>query len=183
MSIQPNIRRGDRVLASETFIPRPRAEVFAFFAAAENLERITPPELRFRITSPTPIAMATGSLIEYRLSLFGFPFHWKTLISAWDPESSFVDEQLRGPYATWIHTHTFSDVEGGTLVGDSVRYRLPLYPLSELAHPLIRLQLKRIFAYRRLRLEELLGAGAEIPRSARVSGQAGREARAKAGGE
>ena len=144
-------------LTTEAFIPRPRSEVFAFFAAAENLERITPAELNFRIVSPLPIPMAAGTLIDYRLSLFGLPFRWQTLISRWEPDGCFVDEQLRGPYAKWVHTHTFREVDGGTLVTDMVCYRLPLFPLGELALPLVRLQLQRIFNHRTRRISELLG--------------------------
>ena len=138
-------------------VPRPRAEVFDFFAAAENLERITPRELGFEIATPPPIEMAVGTLIEYRLRLFGVPFRWLTRISRWEPGVAFVDEQVKGPYALWVHTHTFRDAEGGTLVSDEVRYRLPLFPLGEAALPLVRLQLRRIFAYRSRRLGELLG--------------------------
>ena len=138
-------------------VPRPRAEVFDFFAAAENLERITPPELGFEIATRAPIEMAVGTLIEYRLRLFGVPFRWLTRISRWEPGVAFVDEQVKGPYALWVHTHTFRDAEGGTLVSDEVRYRLPLFPLGEAALPLVRLQLRRIFAYRSRRLGELLG--------------------------
>jgi ligand-binding SRPBCC domain-containing protein len=145
------------VFRNETFIPRARAETFAFFAAAENLERITPPELRFEISSAVPIAMAAGTRIEYRLRLFGVPFAWSTLISTWEPGVVFVDEQLRGPYAQWIHTHRFYDAAGGTRVTDEVRYRLPLFPLGEVALPLVRRQIGRIFSYRAIRLKELLG--------------------------
>lgn len=149
--------RGEHVLNAETFIPRPRAEVFDFFAAAENLERITPPELGFQIRTPLPIRMRAGALIEYRLRLFGIPFRWRTRIAHWEPGTCFVDEQLEGPYAAWVHTHRFQDAADGTLVTDEVRYRLPFFPVGEAAYPLVRSQLKRIFAYRARRLGELLG--------------------------
>jgi ligand-binding SRPBCC domain-containing protein len=148
----------ERLLKSEVLLPRPRDEVFAFFSAAENLQRITPPELRFRILTPLPIEMAVGTLIEYRLGLFGVSFPWRTRISAWDPPHSFTDEQLAGPYRQWIHTHSFHDAPSGTLVRDEVRYRLPLFPLGELTYPVVRLQLARIFGYRRRRLAELFPA-------------------------
>jgi ligand-binding SRPBCC domain-containing protein len=151
-------QRGEHVFRDETFIPRPRHETFAFIADAENLERITPPELRFEIESARPVSMHAGTRIEYRLRLFGVRFGWSTLISDWVPDEWFVDEQLRGPYAQWIHTHRFFDASGGTRVTDEVRYRLPLFPLGEIAYPLVRRQVARIFAYRGKKLTELLGA-------------------------
>lgn len=139
-------------------LPAPRAEVFAFFAAAENLQQITPPELGFEIVTRSPIEIAEGTVIDYRLRLFGVPFRWKSRISRWEPPSVFVDEQLRGPYRQWIHTHTFRDApDGGTEVQDEVRYELPLWPLGEIAYPLVRRQLSRIFAFRRRCLERRFG--------------------------
>lgn len=146
-------------LEREQVIPLSRRETFAFFADAFNLERITPPFLRFRILTPPPITMAGGTLIEYRLALFGLPFKWRTLIESWQPETHFVDRQIRGPYALWHHTHTFEEVgPGRTLMRDIVRYRIPFGPLGTLAHRLIvRRMLDQIFDYRRQATEEILG--------------------------
>ena len=65
---------------STLWLPRPRQEVFRFFADAANLEAITPPWLGFEVVTPRPIEMRVGALIEYRLRLHGVPVSW--LISA-----------------------------------------------------------------------------------------------------
>lgn len=139
----------EHILISEQWIDRPREVVFPFFSKAENLTRITPPELTFRILTPTPVEMREGALIDYRLGLGPIRFLWKTEITRWDPPHAFVDEQLKGPYKQWIHLHEFEDHGDRSLIRDQVRYRLPLEPLGDLGYPLIRHQLGRIFSYRR----------------------------------
>jgi ligand-binding SRPBCC domain-containing protein len=92
--------------------------------------------------------LAEGTLIDYKLRLFGFPLRWQTRITHWDPPRTFVDEQLRGPYKLWIHTHRFEERGHLTTVDDEVRYRLPFWPLGEVAYPIVQAQLQRIFRYR-----------------------------------
>jgi ligand-binding SRPBCC domain-containing protein len=136
------------ILRTRMSVPLPREGVFAFFSDVANLQRITPPELRFRILTPQPLPMREGTLIDYRLRLFGVPLRWKARILGWQPPTGFVDEQVHGPYRLWEHTHSFYDEGDETIVEDVVRYGLPFWPIGEIAHPIVRLQLGHIFRFR-----------------------------------
>jgi ligand-binding SRPBCC domain-containing protein len=94
-----------------------------------------------------------GSLIEYRLRLFGVPIRWCTEIRLWHPPRSFVDVQVRGPYRLWEHTHRLTEVEGGTEIHDHVLYRVPGGQAVDLV---VRRLLRSIFDYRARRTGELL---------------------------
>lgn len=134
-------------------IERPLTEVFEFFSNAHNLAAITPPELHLEILTPAPIEMFAGTLIDYRLKLHGIPLRWQTEITEWNPPHFFLDEQRRGPYRLWRHTHIFSETEDGVVVDDSVEYavwggrivnKFFVYP-----------DLQKIFAYRSEQLAEI----------------------------
>ena len=147
------------VLERTQVVPGELPAVFAFFKRPENLERITPPWLNFRILSSSDAVVRAGTRIRYRLKLNGIPLTWESLISRYEENVLFVDEQLKGPYASWVHTHRFLDApEGGTDIEDEVRYRLPLDPLGRIALPLIRRQIEGIFRFRAARVRELLPA-------------------------
>ncbi len=151
-------------LAGEQWVARPRDRLFPFFAQPENLALITPPELGFQLLTPSPVSMAQGRLIDYRIRVMGLPVRWRTLISCYEPPERFVDEQLMGPYSFWYHEHRFESLDGGTLLIDRVRYALPLAaggPFGEALHSLyIRPSLERIFDYRREVFASLFGAPA-----------------------
>jgi ligand-binding SRPBCC domain-containing protein len=146
------------VLEREQLVAAPLADVFAFFAQARNLERITPPWLRFVVLTPGPIEMAPGALIDYRLQVRGVPLRWTSRIEEWAPGRGFVDRQLRGPYRLWLHRHEFAELDGGTIVRDRVRYELPLGPIGDAVHAaIVRHDLARVFDFRRDAVRRLLG--------------------------
>ncbi|HEX8286618.1 MAG TPA: SRPBCC family protein [Pyrinomonadaceae bacterium] len=147
----------EHILTRKLTLDLPREKVFDFFADAVNLERITPPELNFQIITAQPIDIRKGTLIDYRLKLRGIPLKWKTEISVWNPPYEFVDRALKSPYRQWIHRHTFTEIEKNkTLIEDEVRYRLPLEPLGDLAHFLVRKELNYIFDFRQKTVAEIL---------------------------
>jgi ligand-binding SRPBCC domain-containing protein len=140
----------------EQLVPRPRLDVFTFFAQPENLERLTPTSLRFKILTAPLIEMRAGALIDYEIALFGIGFRWRTQIESFEPGSRFVDVQLEGPYRYWRHSHEFTDAPGGTLVRDRVEYEVPFGPIGEIARVLfVERQLRAIFDFRRRVIERI----------------------------
>jgi len=149
----PTPSPSDFIFTDELWLPAPCEDIFPFFTDARNLQRITPPWLKFEVLTPEPIVMRPGTLIDYRLKVHGFPLRWRTEITEWEPPHRFVDTQLRGPYRLWHHTHSFEPRDGGTLCRDRVRYRVPGGALINALF--VRRDVQRIFAFRRQKLEEI----------------------------
>jgi ligand-binding SRPBCC domain-containing protein len=134
-------------VARSQVVPVDVEEAFAFFADAWNLEAITPPWLRFRILE-APRKLGRGSLLVYRLRLFGVPIRWRTETVEWRPPFGFMDVQFAGPYRRW-HTHRPHRVDGGTEICKHVVYRLPYEPLAGVLAPVtVRPWLTALFDYR-----------------------------------
>ena len=136
----------------EQQLPAPLEQVFAFFAEATNLERLTPPWLRFKILNPG-VALRPGARIDYRLRIRGVPVRWQSEITEWQPPFRFVDVQTRGPYRMWRHEHTFASCDQGTLVTDRVRYVVPGGRL--VASLFVTPDVRRIFDYRAAQLQAI----------------------------
>lgn len=131
----------------------PLGECWQFFSNPRNLEKITPPQLRFRILEgeELPAEIRRGLMIAYKVSpVFRLPLHWLTEITEVRAPHYFCDEQRAGPYKVWHHEHFFQTIsETATEVRDVVHYVPPLGPVGAAINALvIRRQLKKIFDYR-----------------------------------
>ena len=140
-------------------LPVDRKVLWEFISVPQNLNKITPPDMAFEIIGEPPEKTFAGLLLEYRVKvpLLGWST-WLTEIKYVEDGVSFMDEQRVGPYKLWLHTHKLEDVEGGTRMTDDIRYLVPFGPIGLLANGLfVGRTLRRIFDYRRVKMEELFG--------------------------
>jgi len=138
-------------------LPRPVEEVFDFFTRPANLPRVSPPELHLEIVE-APERLALGSRLVLKGRRWGVPQRVVSEVTAFEPNAAFTDEQREGPFGKWVHTHRFEPAEGGTKVTDVIDYEPPRGLLGLVANAaFIERDLQGLFAYRRARLEELLG--------------------------
>ena len=144
-------------LEFEQFIDLPIEDVFDFFSKPENLSLITPPRLRFDILTPTPLEMKEGQLIDYSLKiLYLIKLHWRTLITDYQKPYKFIDQQIKGPYTFWYHTHTFEEKDGGTLIKDNLKYVIPFGWIGRAIHFIyIKHDINGIFQYRHKILNDI----------------------------
>lgn len=141
-------------------LPISLAEAWDFFSSPDNLQKITPAKMNFRILSNTGNGkMYPGQIITYKVSpVLGIPLFWMTEITHVKEGEYFIDEQRFGPYAMWHHEHRFSAMDGGVEMTDIVSYKLPLGPLGLLAyHLFVKKEVEQIFNYRYKVLEERFG--------------------------
>lgn len=122
------------------------------------MEAITPPWLNFHVLTPGVIAIMAGTKIDYQLRIHGLPVRWQSEITVWEPPGRFVDEQRRGPYRLWRHTHVFTEKDGGTLCQDEVVYAVPGGALVNWLF--VRREVETIFAYRAGALRRQFGPAA-----------------------
>ena len=145
-------------LSTEQQLPVTLKEAWKFFTDARNLERITPPDMSFKVLSDVGDGRVyPGMIINYIVKpMLNIPIRWTTEISYVEEEKYFVDEQRFGPYAFWHHKHFFEENENGVLMKDIVDYALPLGFLGRMMQPImVEPRLQQIFDYRFEKMKEI----------------------------
>lgn len=147
-------------------VQAPIDEVWDFFSDPENLDTLTPDDMGFEIITERPLPkMFQGQLIEYKVRpILNIPLFWRTEITEVNPNTSFVDNQVKGPYTLWHHTHTFQATDSDTtIMVDLVKYSLPLGFLGGIAHSLfVKKRLQDIFDYRKVKVSALFNQRKEV---------------------
>src|SRR3954470_17003127 len=130
----------------ESFIAAPPAAVFAFHERPDALARLVPPWERVEVVQP-PASLLPGSRVVLRMKLGPLRLTWEAEHTRYEKGVLFQDRMVRGPFKSWLHTHsTLPGPNGGTVLRDEVEYELPLLFLPGL--PLVRRRLRRMFEYR-----------------------------------
>lgn len=136
------------------------SKAWEFLSDPQNLQKITPPEMKFEITSkPLPTQMYQGMIITYKVRpLMGIPVNWVTEITAVKNKIYFIDNQKAGPYKFWHHQHFIEEIDDGVEMTDILHYAAPFGVLGLLAEKiLINKKVNEIFQFRERKLNELFG--------------------------
>jgi ligand-binding SRPBCC domain-containing protein len=127
------------VFCKTVLIDAPVGTVFAFHQREDALRVLNPP-------FPPVKIMRTGGLeIGARVELRCGPLHWVARHTDFEQDRLFVDEQIDGPFRSWVHRHEFEDVGDTTRLTDRVEYRTGRGVLADAA---IRPMLALLFRYR-----------------------------------
>ena len=148
-------------LQTKQFIKSDIQTVWDFMSSPENLAKITPPYMGFKIlTDLNNSKMYPGQIIEYYVTpVAGIKMHWVTEITHVKNLEFFVDEQRFGPYSFWHHKHFLKQVDGGIEMTDIVHYKAPFGIIGKIANALfIGKKIKEIFDFRYKKLEEIFNS-------------------------
>ena len=137
------------VFSKESLLNFDPAEVFAWHARPGAIQRLSPPWDPLKVLEQTG-GILPGARVVLRMKAGPLPYRWQGRHTRYEEGRLFEDEQVRGPFAQWTHTHAFEPTgDNQCRLKDTIRYRLPFHGLAgPLSEPIIRRQLARIFAYR-----------------------------------
>jgi ligand-binding SRPBCC domain-containing protein len=142
---------------SVQFFARPAAEVFDFLCQTANLVRVSPPELHMTIVEG-PARIQLGSRLVAQARRWGITQRLVSEVTAYEPNVSFVDSQVQGPFKKWVHRHILEEADGGTRMIDRIDYEPPGGLLGlVMTAGMIERELRWVFDHRRQALEKLLG--------------------------
>lgn len=124
-------------------------ELYDWHGREGAFERLVPPWQNARVISRRG-GIEAGAEIRVRLRHFGIRRDWLARIAKSESGCGFEDEQIDGPFASWMHRHDFEDIDSDTCrLKDSINYALPGSGLGDwIAGRCARRELERLFRYR-----------------------------------
>lgn len=99
-------------------------QLHAWHSRYGALERLLPPWEKTKIISRQG-GIDPGGRVVLKMRSGPFPFHFHAHHVENIPGVMFRDIQEKGPFASWSHSHFFTDTERGSNLYDKVEYSLP----------------------------------------------------------
>ncbi len=128
-------------------LPFSAETLYHWHLAAGAFERLVPPWDDVRILDGE-MSISEGSRRTLGVRKGPLTLPWVALHYGFEEGRQFIDEQLRGPFAQWVHRHRFEPMERGSLLHDQIEYR---FPLDLPGHFFLQPMLERMFRYRHQR--------------------------------
>jgi len=160
-----------RVVKRTQTVPLPIEETFKFFSNPRIVEMLTPSSMRFRLVGEKLDSLKTGTVLNYRFYLYRIPIRWRIRIESADPPNSFVDVQLKGPFAHWRHSQTFLAAgKESTEVRDRYEFGLRFGRVGEFAYQMfVKAKIRQMFDYRANKMDMLMHPNPPRPAKVRTN--------------
>lgn len=138
-----------RLFEKRTRIPAPASKVFEWHLRPGAFERLNPPWEPVTVVKRTG-EISNGGQVTLRIPLVGpFTKTWVSRHQGFIPGEQFQDVQLRGPFASLVHSHRVeADGPDACFLIDHLEYELPFGPLGSFGHHFVQRKLQRVFDYR-----------------------------------
>lgn len=134
----------------KTYLPLSSKEAFDWHKREGMFERLMPPFVNMKLISKN-CQLKLGEVLHCKFNVFqdvGVDSFFK--IVEYEEGKSFTDEQIKGPFSLWRHTHNFKEIDSDNcLLEDVITFRVPLESfLGALINSNISNRLEHIFKYR-----------------------------------
>ena len=163
------------VFERQSRYPYPREVVFAWHQRPGAVVRLMPPGMATLLSAPTD-GINAGSELTLRIthpllaglklpgSKGGIGLTWHVRHGDMIEGERFVDEQVRGPFKSWLHEHEFADgPSGSTVITDRITWELPVRLPAGFDDALLQMQLDGLFQFRERQLRDDLALQARLP--------------------
>lgn len=109
-------------------------KAFEFHKDIHNLLKISPDNAKVKIERAN-LPLIKGSDIYLSFTKFLLlKTKWQIRIIEFDPPYKFADTQIKGPFKSWTHYHTFEEVKGRTKMTDKIEYEMPFGVFGKFLH-------------------------------------------------
>ena len=152
-------KAASQVVEQTSPVPASAEAVYAWHERPGALEMLMPPWQEATVEQRSG-GMADGARTVLSVPVGPFSVRWVGRHRNTIPGRQFVDEQVSGPFARWVHLHKMLPATDGTSsLHDRVEFRPPMGMLGRLASPWLRRRVTRMLRYRHAVLQDEFAQG------------------------
>ncbi|MEH2294422.1 SRPBCC family protein [Nostoc sp.] len=129
-------------------INAPPEVVWKFHERSDILQLLNPPWQPVQVVRREG-GLNVGAITEFRLFLGPLPLTWLARHTECEKYRLFTDEQISGPFESWVHRHEIEPENGKTKLTDAISFSIPGGGTVEFVSGwLVQVQLEAMFRYR-----------------------------------
>ena len=120
------------VFKKTTSLPMTALEVYKWHLRKGAFTRLIPPWENIDVIFGGEDGVSEGCEVLFEIKKPFIRQRWKAIHHGFKEGEEFIDEQLSGPFSSWVHRHRFlPDGEDHSIIKDQIEYKLYLNAVSE----------------------------------------------------